>query len=119
MNIYQFKDLIFVQGDTRSGYLRPFEVKTMRMRGAGSAAPYEKYKHAWKLIGELDKTHRIIEDVSGKKLVPIHSGKTTNRSVSFSLSLLERLDNLAKEQERPFSWIVNKLILKGLGDDKN
>ena len=116
--IYRYNDLIFVEGDTKSGYLRPFEAKTMRMRGAGSASTYEKYRDSWQLIGTLNHTHRI----EGDRLVALRTRqsnpKTTNRSVSFPLTLLERLDNLAQEQDRSFSWIVNKLILKGLGDDK-
>ena len=60
--IYRYNDLIFVEGDTKSGYLRPFEAKTLRMRGAGSAATYEKYRHSWQLIGTLGQTHRIDGD---------------------------------------------------------
>lgn len=116
--IYRYNDLIFVEGDTKSGYLRPFEAKTLRMREAGSAATYEKYRDSWQLIGTLGHTHRI----DGDRLVVLRkrasNPKTTNRSVSFPLTLLERLDNLAREEDRSFSWIVVKLISKGLGDDK-
>lgn len=116
--IYKYNDLIFVEGDTKSGFLRPVDAKTMYMRGAGSAATYEKYRDSWQLIGTLGQTHRI----DGNRLVVLRkrtsNPKTTNRSVSFPLTLLERLDNLAQEQDRPFSWIVIKLISKGLGDDK-
>ena len=115
MNIYKYNDLIFVEGNTKSGYLRPFDAKTMTMRGAGSASTYEKYRSEWQHIGTLGKTHRL----DGNKLIAMRTPTTTNRSVSFSLTLLERLDKIAKDEERSFSWLVNKLILKGLGDDKN
>jgi len=44
--------------------------------------------------------------------------KTVNQSVSLPIELAEKLKKIAKEQERPLSWIITKLILKGLENEK-
>lgn len=43
--------------------------------------------------------------------------KTVNQSISLPIELAEKLKKIAKEQERPLSWIITKLILKGLEND--
>lgn len=40
--------------------------------------------------------------------------KTVNQSISLPVELAEKLKKLAQEQERPLSWIITKLIQKGL-----
>lgn len=44
--------------------------------------------------------------------------KTINQSISLPVELAEKLKQIAKEQERPLSWIITKLIQKGLEYDK-
>ena len=44
--------------------------------------------------------------------------KTVNQSVSLPIELAEQLKQIAKEQERPLSWIITKLIQKGLDNEK-
>lgn len=44
--------------------------------------------------------------------------KNINQSISLPVELLEKLKQMAQKQERPLSWVVTKLILKGLSNDK-
>lgn len=44
--------------------------------------------------------------------------KTINQSISLPTELLEKLKQMAQKQERPLSWVVTKLIIKGLSNDK-
>lgn len=44
--------------------------------------------------------------------------KTVNQSISLPIELAKKLKKIALEQERPLSWIITKLILKGLENDK-
>lgn len=41
---------------------------------------------------------------------------TVNQSISLPVELADKLKQIAKEQERPLSWIITKLIQKGLED---
>ena len=110
--IYKYKDIIIIEDSSvSSGYKRPIDAKTMKFFKAGTASAYEKFKDKWKEIGTLGETHFI------KDGVLVCNKKSSNRSVSFPAELLDKLDELAKEQERPFSWIVQKLILKGLNNE--
>lgn len=43
---------------------------------------------------------------------------TVNQSISLPIELAEKLKKIAKEQERPLSWVITKLIKKGLEDGK-
>lgn len=43
--------------------------------------------------------------------------KTVNQSISLPIELAEKLKQIAKEQERPLSWVIAKLIQKGLEYD--
>lgn len=119
--IYKYKDLIFIEdASTVSGYKRPVSVKSMKFLKAGSVAAYVKFSNDWIEIGELFKTH-IIKDgclVSLSKKTKSSNATTINRSISLPIPLVEKLDKIAEEQERPFSWIIQKLIIKGLGDDQ-
>nr|DAE46888.1 MAG TPA: Transcriptional regulator, RHH-like, CopG [Caudoviricetes sp.] len=121
--IFKYKDIIIIEDtSTVSGYKRPVDVKTMKFLKAGSAATYEKFSKDWVEIGELYKTH-IIKDgclvcISSTKKSKSSNATTINRSISLPIPLVEKLDKIAEDQERPFSWIIQKLILKGLGDDK-
>lgn len=119
--IYKYKDMIFIEDATTvSGYKRPINAKSMKFLKAGSVANYVEFIKDWVQIGELYKTH-IIKDgtlVSLVKKSKSSNATTVNRSISLPISLVERLDKIAEEQERPFSWIIQKLIVKGLGDDK-
>lgn len=119
--IFKYKDIIIIEDtSTASGYKRPVDVKTMKFLKAGSASTYEKFSKDWEEIGELYKTH-IIKDgclVCISKKSKSSNATTINRSISLPIPLVEKLDKIAEDQERPFSWIIQKLILKGLGDDK-
>lgn len=44
--------------------------------------------------------------------------KTINQSISLPVELLEKLKQMAQKQERPLSWVITKLIIKGLSNDK-
>lgn len=116
--IYQYQDLIFVESNTLSGYSRPIDAKTMTFRKAGSASPYLKYKSDWKLIGELYKTHIIAGNVLKEIKKRTSNPTTSNRSVSFPIPLLERLDEMCKTENRGFSNLVTLLITKGLEHEK-
>ena len=117
--IYQYKNLIFVEAETTSGYARPIDADTMTFRKAGSASSYLKYKSDWKLIGYLYKTHII----AGNKLKKIggdkkpSNNKTVNRSFSIPIHLSEKLDEMCKKENRGFSNLVTMLILRGIGDE--
>lgn len=119
--IYKYKDIIIIEDtSTVSGYKRPVNAKSMKFLKAGSAATYKKFSNDWVEIGELYKTH-IIKDgclVCIAKKTKQSNATTINRSISLPIPLVEKLDKIAEDQERPFSWIIQKLILKGLGDDK-
>lgn len=43
---------------------------------------------------------------------------TVNQSISLPIELANKLKQIAKEQERPLSWIITKLIQKGLENEK-
>lgn len=119
--IYKYKDFIFIEdASTVSGYKRPVSAKSMKFLKAGSVASYTRFSSEWVEIGELFKTH-IIKDgclVSLSKKTKSSNATTINRSISLPIPLVEKLDKIAEEQERPFSWIIQKLIIKGLGDDQ-
>lgn len=112
--IYQYQDLIFIESNTLSGYSRPIDAKTMTFRKAGSASSYLKYKSDWKLIGELYKTHIIAGNVLKEIKKRTSNPTTSNRSVSFPIPLLEKLDEICKTENRGFSNLVTLLTTKGL-----
>lgn len=112
--IYQYQDLIFIESNTLSGYSRPIDAKTMTFRKAGSASSYLKYKSDWKLIGELYKTHIIAGNVLKESKKRTSNPTTSNRSVSFPIPLLEKLDEICKTENRGFSNLVTLLTTKGL-----
>lgn len=48
-------------------------------------------------------------------MTPRHSDeKTKLRSIRFPLSKLQKIEQLAKEQDRSFNWMVNQLVQEAL-----
>lgn len=116
--IYQYKNLIFIEADTASGYARPVDADTMTFRKAGSASTYLKYKSDWKLIGELFKTHIIAGNTLKLLKKKTSNATTSNRSISLPIPLLEKLDDMCKKEKRGFSNLIEILILKGLNNEE-
>lgn len=116
--IYQYKNLIFIEADTASGYARPVDADTMTFRKAGSASSYLKYKPDWKLIGELFKTHIIAGNTLKEIKRRVSNPTTSNRSISLPIPLLEKLDYMCKKEKRGFSNLIEVLILKGLSNEE-